>query len=115
MSLKIAVMASTMGTDLQAIINEIEAGELDVDLRLVFSNKECYAVERAENAGIKTKVLLFEKDMDTRESYDKKTAQILDTEEVELIVLVGYMRLFSEWFVRKYKNCLLYTSPSPRD
>ena len=41
MSLKIAVMVSTMGTDLQAIIDEIEAGELDVDLRLVFSNKKC--------------------------------------------------------------------------
>jgi phosphoribosylglycinamide formyltransferase-1 len=112
MSLKIAVMASTMGTDLQAIIDGIASGELDVDLRLVFSNKECYAVERAENAGIKTKVLLFEKDIDTRESYDKKAAQILDTEEVELIVLVGYMRLFSEWFVRKYKNKIMNIHPS---
>ena len=101
-----------MGTDLQAIIDEIEAGELDVDLRLVFSNKKCYAVERAENAGIKTKVLLFEKDTDTREGYDKKTAQILDTEGVELIVLVGYMRLFSEWFVRKYKNRIMNIHPS---
>ena len=112
MSLKIAVMVSTRGTDLQAIIDEIEAGELDVDLRLVFSNKKGYEVERAENAGIKTKVLLFEKDTDTREGYDKKTAQILDTEGVELIVLVGYMRLFSEWFVRKYKNRIMNIHPS---
>ena len=112
MSLKMAVMVSTKGTDLQAIIDAIEAGTLGADLRLVFSNKECYARERAEKAGFKTKILLFEKDIDTRESYDKKTAEILDAEEVELIVLVGYMRLFSEWFVKKYENRIMNIHPS---
>lgn len=112
MSLKIAVMASTMGTDLQAIIEAIDSGTLDVDLRLLFANKECYAVERAERAGIRTEVLLFEKDTDTRESYDRKTAEILDGEEVDLIVLVGYMRLFSEWFVDKYENRIMNIHPS---
>jgi phosphoribosylglycinamide formyltransferase-1 len=112
MSLKIAVMASTKGTDLQAIIDAIEAGTLDADLRLVFSNKECYAKERAEKAGFKTKILLFKKDIYTRESYDKKTAEILDAEEVELIVLVGYMRLFSEWFVKRYENRIMNIHPS---
>ena len=112
MSLKIAVMASTRGTDLQAIIEAIDSGTLDVDLRLLFANKECYAVERAERAGIRTEVLLFEKDTDTRESYDRKTAEILDGEEVDLIVLVGYMRLFSEWFVDKYENKIMNIHPS---
>ena len=112
MSLKIAVMASTRGTDLQAIIEAIDSGTLDVDLRLLFANKECYAVERAERAGIRTEVLLFEKDTDTRESYDRKTAEILDGEEVDLIVLVGYMRLFSEWFVDKYENRIMNIHPS---
>ena len=112
MSLKIAVMASTRGTDLQAIIDAVGAGTLDVDLRLLFANKECYAVERAEKAGIRTEVLLFEKSTDTRESYDRKTAEILDSEEVDLIVLVGYMRLFSEWFVDKYENKIMNIHPS---
>jgi len=112
LALKIAVLASTKGTDLQAIIDAIKKKELDVKLRLVLANKECYAVQRAKEQGFKTRILLFEKDKDTRESYDKKVALILDEEEVELIVLVGYMRLFSEWFVKKYNNRIINIHPS---
>ena len=112
MVLKIAVIASTSGTDLQAIIDAIKEKKLDAELRIVIANKECYAIERSRNQGFKTKIVFYDKENDTRESYDKKVAQILDEEGVELIVLVGYMRLFSPWFVQKYKNKIMNVHPS---
>lgn len=110
--INIAVLASTNGTDLQAIMDEIRAGNLDVELKLVLTNKECFAEERARKAGIKTKVLLYNKQEDTRESYDKKAAEILDDKEIDLIVLVGWMRIFSPWFVNKYESRIMNIHPS---
>jgi formyltetrahydrofolate-dependent phosphoribosylglycinamide formyltransferase/phosphoribosylaminoimidazole-succinocarboxamide synthase len=112
MALRIAVMASTNGTDLQAIIDAIKAGELEAELRVVLANKDCYAIERAKNQGFKTKIILYDAETDTRESYDRKFAEVLDAEKIELIVLVGYMRIFSEWFVNKYKNRIINIHPS---
>jgi phosphoribosylglycinamide formyltransferase 1 len=112
MTLKIAVLASTRGTDLQAIMDAIKKGELDADLRIVICNKECYALERAKALGFKAVLVPFEKEKDTRERYDQKVAQLLDEEEVELIVLVGYMRLLSAWFVNKYRNRIMNIHPS---
>ncbi len=106
--MKITVMASTNGTDLQAIIDSIKNKELDVELSLVFSNKECYAIKRAKEQGFKTHVLKYEKE--NREEYDKKCALIIG--DTDLIVLVGYMRLFSKWFVNKYKNKIINIHPS---
>ncbi len=111
-TLKIAVLASTNGTDLQAIIEAIKIGKLNVDLSLVLTNKKCFAEERARNEGIKTTTIVFSKAEDTRESYDKKVAEILDQEDIDLIVLVGWMRLFSAWFVQKYKNRIMNIHPS---
>lgn len=110
--MNIAVLASTRGTDLQAIINAIHAGTLTgVDLKCVVSNKKnCFALERAKKAGIKT-YFVSSKNME-REDYDREIAYILESEEVELIVLVGYMRLFSAWFVEKYQNQIINVHPS---
>lgn len=107
--MKIIIMASTNGTDLQAIIDSIKNKELDVELSLVFSNKECYAIERAREQGIKTSVLKIEKD-ESRENYDKRCSSIIG--DVDLIVLVGYMRLFSSYFINKYKNKIINIHPS---
>ncbi|MBN1646113.1 phosphoribosylglycinamide formyltransferase [Candidatus Woesearchaeota archaeon] len=112
MPLRIAVLASTRGTDLQAIIDAIEQKKLDVELRIVVANKECYAVERARNHGIKKRIILYKKGVDTREIYDRRLAQVLDEEGVGLIVLVGWMRLFSPWFVQKYLNRIMNIHPS---
>jgi phosphoribosylglycinamide formyltransferase 1 len=105
----IVVMASTNGTDLQAIIDAIKNKKLNVNLKLVFSNKECYAIERAKKEGYKTIILKPNKD-ESREEYDKKCAEIIN--DVDLIVLVGYMRLFSGWFVNKYKSKIINIHPS---
>ena len=113
MTLKIAVMASTKGTDLQAIIDAIKNKELNVDLKIVITNKECYAAQRAQEQGFNVRIIPYDKENDDKESYDKKIAVILKENEVELIVLVGYMRLFSPWFVNKYKIINIHPSLLP--
>lgn len=107
--MRIVVMASTNGTDLQAIIDSIENGDLEADLSLVLSNRNCYAIERAEQAGYMTKILKVKKG-ESREDYDKRCAEIIG--DVDLIVLVGYMRLFSKWFVQRYKDRIINIHPS---
>lgn len=109
---KIAVLASTRGTDLQAIIDEIKAGILkNVELSCVISNKkDCYAATRAKIAGYKT--YFVNPEGKSREEFDKEMAKILDEYGVNLIVLVGYMRILSPWFVKKFKKRIINVHPA---
>ena len=110
--LKIGVLASTKGTDLQSIIDDIKSGELrEVEISVVISNKpEVYALERARKQGIKS--IFFDPAGKTREDFDKEVAGILDENEVGLVVLIGYMRYLSSWFVNRYKNRIMNVHPS---
>ena len=110
--LKIAVLGSTSGTDLQAIIDSLRNGSLQgVELSVVISNKEeAYILERARQAGISA-VYLPSAEIE-REAYDRKIAEILDKNEVKLLILIGYMRFLSPWFVHKYQNQIMNIHPS---
>lgn len=110
--LKIAVLGSTAGTDLQAIIDALKSGKLTgVELSLVFSNKpEAFILERAKRAGFKTACLPSKGK--EREAYDRELALLLDKEGVELLILIGYMRFLSPWFVDKYRNRIMNIHPS---
>ena len=109
---KIAVLASTNGTDLQAIIDEMKAGKMPgIELAIVASNKEnCYALERAKDQGFKT--AFIDPKGKTREEFDKEMAAVLEKEQIELVVLVGYMRILSTEFVRKFKNRIINVHPA---
>lgn len=108
---RIAVLASTRGTDLQAIIDEIKAGRLAVELACVVSNKKnCYALERAAAQGFKT-YFVDPKDK-TRVEFDREMAKILKNEKVDLIVLVGYMRILTPYFVGEFKNRIINVHPA---
>lgn len=101
--LKIAVFVSGGGTDLQSIIDAAKAKEIDVDIRLVISNrKNAYGLERARNAGIKAEWI---KDEDL-------IIQRLQEEEVELIVLAGYLAIISEKLIKLYPNKIMNIHPS---
>jgi phosphoribosylglycinamide formyltransferase-1 len=109
--LKLGVLASTRGTDLQAIIDAIEAGRLDAEIAVVISNKEdAYALERALNHKIES--LFIDSRGKTREEFDKAVSDELDARGVELIALIGYMRYLSPWFVHKYENKIMNVHPS---
>ncbi len=109
--LRIGILASTKGTDMQAVIDAINAKKLNAVISVVISDKEdAYALERAKNNGIKA--VFLEPRGKTREEYDKGIAKILEQSDVELILLIGYMRFLSPWFVNKYKNRIMNIHPS---
>ena len=108
--MNIAVLASTNGNDLQAIIDEIKAGSLDVNLKVVIGNKECYALERAATAGYKS--IYFSPEGKTREEFDEKLINILKAEEIDLVVLVGYMRILSAEFVKTFERKIINVHPA---
>jgi len=109
---RIAVLASTNGTDLQAIIDEMKTGKMPgIELALVASNKEnCYALERAHTQGFKT--LFIDPKGKTREEFDEELAAALAAAKVDLIVLVGYMRILSAPFIRQFKNRIINVHPA---
>lgn len=109
---RIAVLASTRGTDLQAIIDEMQAGKMTgIELAIVASNKKhCQALERAKEQGYKT-VFVKTKDR-SRKEFDEKMAKILKKEKVDLIVLVGYMRLLTPEFVQQFPKKIINVHPS---
>ena len=109
---KIIVLASTRGTDLQAIIDEIKAAKMPgIELSAVISNKkDCYALERAKEQGFET--YFVSQKGKTREEFDKEMAGIIKEKQADLIVLVGYMRILSSWFVKEFKNKIINIHPA---
>jgi len=109
--IKLGVLASTRGTDLQAIIDEIEAGRLNADISAVISNKEdAYALERASRHGIPA--VFIDPKGKSREEFDNDVIKILKEKSVELILLIGYMRILSPGFVNEYRNKIMNVHPS---
>ncbi len=112
MARRTAILISGSGTNLQAFIDRVGAGELDLDLRLVFSNRpEAFGLERARRAGIPT-ACIAHGGFEDRESFDRAVAAALDEFEPELIVLAGFMRILSPWFVARYRGKILNIHPA---
>jgi len=110
--MNIAVFVSGKGTNLEAIIAAVKAGTLKVNVSVVVSDvKDCFALTRARNANIKT--LTFNpKDFKTRIEFDKVVIKALEEHNIDLIVLAGYMRLLSPFFVNKFKNRIMNIHPA---
>jgi len=110
--LRIAVLGSTRGTDLEGIFKAIENGELEnVEITCVISNKKkAYILERARKHGVEA--IFISSKGKTREEYDKLIAEELDKRNIDLILLIGYMRILSSWFVKKYKWKIMNIHPS---
>ena len=110
---RFAVFASGYGTNLQAILDALGRGEIKgAQPALVFSNnRKAHALERAEKAGIKT-LFLERKDYATPQSYDRAIAIHLKQENIDFIVLAGYMKLLTPWLVRQYPNRIINIHPA---
>jgi len=107
-----AVFVSGSGTNLQTIISAVNKGEITANLALVICDKkDAYALKRAEKAGIKT-LFINPKDFSNRQSFDRQVAIHLRHNKVDFIVLAGYMRLLSPFFVKAYKQKILNVHPS---
>lgn len=111
--LNIAVFVSGGGTNLQAIIDNIEDGSISkARIALVISNKaDAYALERAKKHNIKTKVIL-KKDFNDRIDYINAQLDILEEHKIDLIVLAGYLSIVPELIIKKYSNKIINVHPS---
>ena len=111
--LRVAVMVSGGGTNLQAIIDAVESGRItNTELVAVVSNnKGAYALERAKKAGIKD-VVVSPKDYDTREEFKKALIETVDSLKVDLIVLAGYLVVIPPEMIDKYENRIINIHPS---
>jgi phosphoribosylglycinamide formyltransferase-1 len=110
--IKIAVLVSGRGTNLQAIINAINKGRIDGEIKIVISdNPEAYALQRAKKNNIRTQVLQYKK-FKSKEEYELEILRHLDDYKINLIVLAGYMRLLSPEFVKKYRYRIINIHPA---
>ena len=108
----IGVLISGSGTNLQAIIDAIEAGKLDAKIEVVLSNKaDAYGLVRARNHGIAVEVLNH-RSFCSREDYDRAVIAVLQARGVELVVLAGFMRLLSPAFINAYSNRIMNIHPA---
>jgi phosphoribosylglycinamide formyltransferase 1 len=108
----IGVLISGSGTNLQAIIDAIEADQLDATIRLVLSNRaDAYGLARAKSHGIPTEVV-DHKHFATREAFDAAVVEMLRACDVELVVLAGFMRLLSPVFVKAFSNRMMNIHPA---
>jgi phosphoribosylglycinamide formyltransferase-1 len=110
--LNLVVLASGGGTNLQAIIDNIEAGKLNAQIKAVISNNsKAGALERARNHNIPA-IHLSHKQFATPEEFDEKLLSILKENETDLLVLAGYMKMLSPTIIRAYKNRILNIHPA---
>lgn len=111
--MKIAVCVSGGGTNLQAIIDKINSGEIhNTEIAVVISNnKNAYALERAAKAGIEG-VCISPKDYVSRDEFNKAFLEKLDSYNVDLVVLAGFLVVIPPEMIRKYRNKIINIHPS---
>lgn len=111
--LNIAVLVSGGGTNLQALIDAQSAGQIENGaLSLVISSKaDAYALERAKQAGISTRVLL-RREFARQADYDAALLALLAEYQIDLVVLAGFMTIISETVIREYENKIINVHPA---
>ena len=114
--LRVAVLASGRGSNLQAIIDAVEAGSLHVQLVAVVSNKrDAQALERARRHRIHDVFVdpkPFTGQPDSREAYDRALLEVLHKHEVELVLLAGYMKIVTPVLIQAFENRIMNIHPS---
>ncbi len=111
--IKIAVMVSGGGTNLQALIDKQKSGVIasgEISL-VISSNPNAFALERAKKAGIKNAVV-SRKECSSQQEFEKKISSLLAENKIELIVLAGFMCILSENFTVKFPKRIINIHPS---
>ena len=111
-TLPVIVLISGGGSNLQALIDGAAAGKLPIEIRAVISNAAgVFGLERAEKAGIETRVL-DHRDFPDREGYDQALAGLIERFAPRLLVLAGFMRILTPAFVARFQGRILNIHPS---
>ncbi len=110
--LKIAVLASGNGTNFQELINLSNKGELDINIKVLITNKDnAGCIKRAESVEIPHKIIRG-KDFSQKELFELEIINTLIHYDVELIVMAGWMKIVSPFFINKFKNKIINIHPS---
>ena len=110
--LKIGVLASGNGTNLQELINLSEKGELDIDIKVLITNKDdAGCIKRAESVKIPHKIIRG-KDFLEKELFELEIINTLIYYDVELVVMAGWMKIVTPFFINKFKNKIINIHPS---
>lgn len=109
---KAVVLISGSGSNLQAFIDQVDDGQLNLDIALVISNKpKVFGLERATKAGIETDCL-DHREFASRQHFDKALMQRIDQAQADIVILAGFMRILTSDFVNHYRNRLINIHPS---
>ncbi|MCR4429978.1 MAG: phosphoribosylglycinamide formyltransferase [Tepidanaerobacteraceae bacterium] len=111
-NLKLGVLVSGSGTNLQSIIDSIESGYLQAEVVVVISSKEgAYALERAKRHNIPA-YAVERRNFDSQEKYEDEIIELLKKHRVELVVLAGFVKVLSPHFVRAFPNRIMNIHPA---
>lgn len=111
--LKLAVLVSGGGSNLQAIIDACKSSDYPAEIVLVFSNQlDAGGLERARRAGIRAEAISHRGFEGGREAYDSTVSKLIEESGADLVVLAGYLRLVSESFVTRWEGRLINIHPS---
>ena len=110
--MRVAVLASGRGSNFQSILDASEKGKLpNCKIKLLIVNKkEAYAIERAKNHNVP--YYIIESDNKKREEFDLEMLKILKSNQIEIVVLAGFMRILSKQFISEYKDKIINIHPS---
>ena len=108
----IGVLISGGGTNLQALIDNVENGRINARIRLVISNKkDAYGLERARKHGIKA-LYIDRRNFASEEDFNDQIIKELKALDIELVVLAGYLKLLSKRFIQSYNMKIINIHPS---
>ena len=109
---RIGVLVSGRGTNLQAIIDAVEAKRIRAKVAVVISNvKDAYALKRAERHNIPA-IFIDHRKFPDRESFERAVVKELRRYKVELVLLAGFMRILSPYFIKEYRNRIMNIHPA---
>lgn len=110
--LRLGVLVSGGGTNLQAIMDAIDKGCINAKIETVVSNRpDAYALERAGNKGIEA-VCIRKKDFEDKAEYEKSMIQHFKTRNIDLILMAGFMVILSSEFVNAFENKIMNVHPA---
>ena len=109
---KLAVLVSGRGSNLQAIIDSIEKNNLAAEISLILSNvPDAYGLQRGKKHGLES-VFLNPKNFSSRNDYEKKMIELLQTKSVDLVCLAGFMRILGKKFIEAFSGKIINIHPS---
>ncbi len=109
---KLGILISGSGTNLQAIIDNINSGYIPAEISVVISNNpDAYGLKRAEKYNIPTKIINH-KNFSSREEFEQELIKVLDDYNVDYVILAGFMRVLTKFFISHFRNRILNIHPA---